>query len=222
MVFQWPWGAKPCNLYPFMAQPLWGAMLVLIQVSSFAGRQLRRKCREGMNTNRCGSRRCMKLFHRWRLRATSTRACSIPDSVFFEAQSLTAQKQPYRVVRYADTTMGQHILQAMQCQMRRSGKGIDDERPVRLKNDLAVSAHLVRGNAARRAITLMPFDDGRLRYSKTRGNNARRLAVGHRQNSTFPQIIGIGFYHMRWPPVSSTHFESQNNTIGNPYDSINQ
>ena len=103
-MFQWPCGANLRNRCPFGDHPRSGAMLVLIHVS-------------WIKTRRWGSRCPITLFQRRRLRATSARPCSIPNSVFFEAQPFPAQKKPYRIVGNKDAMSGKNILQAMQSKM---------------------------------------------------------------------------------------------------------
>ena len=65
----------------------------------------------------------MKLFQRRLLRATSARPCSRPNSVFFEAQPLTAQEQPYRIVRYGNTAFGHTEGNCVRCHTGPSSDG---------------------------------------------------------------------------------------------------
>ena len=100
----------------------------------------------------------MNPFQRLRLRATSARACSSPNSVFFEAQPFAAQKMPYRIMRYLHILSGQHIFETMKRQMRCTGNLVDDKITMRLKNALAMAPDFTWGDTAGCPISLMPFD----------------------------------------------------------------
>jgi hypothetical protein len=85
MVFQRRRGTFAVSLVPRGAQPLSGAMLVLVQVSS-------------MKTRRAGSIRPRYLIHCLRLRATSGRSCSLASTVFLKAQLFGVDEVPDRPV----------------------------------------------------------------------------------------------------------------------------
>lgn len=70
MVFQRPCGTLALSLWPRGAQPLSGAMLVLVQVSS-------------IKTRRVGAIRLWYLVHCARRRTISGRSRSLAISVFF-------------------------------------------------------------------------------------------------------------------------------------------
>src|SRR4051812_6676811 len=104
-------------------------MLVLIHVSS-------------MKTNRLGSRPPCQERQRWRLRATSERACSRANSVFFEPKPFAPKEHPYGVVRDLYPYRRQFFLQPVKRQMRRLLQPFHDEGAVWLQHALAMSAHL--------------------------------------------------------------------------------
>jgi hypothetical protein len=87
-------------------------------------------------------------FQRLRLRATSARACSRPNSVFFEAQPFAPQKVPYRIMGHTNTTHRQQIFEAMKRQMRCAGNLVDDKITMRLKNTLAMAPDFIWGDTA--------------------------------------------------------------------------
>jgi hypothetical protein len=116
-------------------------MLVLIQVSS-------------MKTKRRGSRLACHDRQRRRRRAMSDRPCSRANSVFFESKSFASQKQPNRIVRDFDPARSQFVLQGVERQMWRLAEPLHDERSMRIKHWLAVSAHLAGRDGAGGTITL--------------------------------------------------------------------
>lgn len=61
---------------------------------------------------------------------------------FFEAQPLSAQKEPDFVTRFRHPAGHQLVLQYVQFHMAHLVEPLDYERPVRLQRRLAVSAHL--------------------------------------------------------------------------------
>jgi len=93
-----------------------------------------------MKTRRSGSRCCCRIFHRCRLRATSRRACSRANSVFFKAQPFAANEFPDRVVRDDDAAFCQFGFQTMQRQMQVLDEPFGNEAAMRLQKAFAVAA----------------------------------------------------------------------------------
>src|SRR5579863_10693715 len=127
----WPCGASVRRRLPLGPQPRNGAMLVLIQVSS-------------IKTSLFGSKWPCQDRQRARRRATSARACSSANSVFFKPKSFTPQEGPHDDVRDLHPARRQQILQTVQRQMRRPLQLLHDKGPVWLENRLAVAPNLAR------------------------------------------------------------------------------
>src|SRR5215469_12504834 len=119
-------------------------MFVLIQVSS-------------IKTRRRGSSLACHERQRWRLRAMSDRARSRASSVFFEPQPFAAQKQPNGIVGDLNPARGEFVLEGVKRQMRRLANPFLDEGAIRLKDGLAMAAHLAWRYRAGRPITLRPL-----------------------------------------------------------------
>ena len=80
--------------------------------------------------------------------------CRSGPALFFEAQSLTPQEQPDRIMRDADPVRGKFVLQPVQCQMRCLPDPLYDEGAMRIEQRFAMSAHLTGCHRTGRTVAL--------------------------------------------------------------------
>lgn len=107
------------------------------------------------------------------------------EQAFFETEAFPAQEQPHSVVRDLYAARRQLILQTMQDQMRRLCDPFDDDRPMRIENRFAVTAHLPRRDRSRGAIALRPLHHRRRRYAEPRRNRSAAFARNNRRYNAF-------------------------------------
>ena len=148
-----------------------------------------------MKTRRRRSRLACHDRQRRRRRAMSERPCSRANSVFFEPKSFAAQEQPNRIVRDFDPAHSQFVLQGVECQMWRLAEPLHDERSMRIKHSLAVSAHLAGRDRAGGAVTLRPLHNRRNLNAKPHSSRPAALALRNCRNHPPTQIVGKGFHH---------------------------
>ncbi len=79
------------------------------------------------------------------------------EQCFFEAQPFAADEIQKGIVRDSNVPHGQFGLQAMQCLVRVLGETLHNEITMRLKNPLAVAAHLAGMNRPGRTMALRPL-----------------------------------------------------------------
>jgi len=163
-------------------------MLVLIQVSS-------------MKTRRWGSKLACHDRQRRRRRATSARAYSRANSVFFESQSFAPQERPDRIMRDLNPARSEFVLQLVKCQMRRLADPLFDESAMWFQHRLAVSAHLARGHRAGRPIALRPLHHRGHRNTKPRRHHTAAFASCHRRHHSLSKIIGKRSAHLMLAPA---------------------
>ncbi len=157
-----------------------------------------------MNTRREGSSRNCQLFQRSRRRATSRRACSSANRVFFEAEALAAQVLPHRIVRHFHTTRRKFSFQPVQRQVRGLLDPFNDKCSVRFQKPFAVPTCLARCNAPVHTVTLMPLDHRGHRNPEPFSNRAGTRPSLNGTNNTLSKIVGISSRHACWPPVPAS------------------
>jgi len=103
----------------------------------------------------------------------------------------------------------------MQRQVRNLRDPLDDERPMRGQNPLAVATDLARRNRARRPVALVPFYHRGHRYTKPRCYRPAALATRHRRHNTLAKIIGkrSGHKMLASTPASILNHNSTKNGI---------
>ena len=174
-----------------------------------------------MNTSRLGSRPACHDRQRRRLRATSARACSRANSVFFEPLPLVPQKQPHGIVRDTEPSRGQFVLQPMQGQMGRLPDPFQDEGSMRLEHPLAVSAHLARRDRASPPVALRPLHRRGNRNSEPGCSRSTALTTQNRSNDTLTQIIRKRSGHQMLASNPANILNHNSPVGGIPSDSIN-
>lgn len=84
----------------------------------------------------------------------------------------------------------------MQRQMRGLANALDNKRPVRLQNALAMASHLARSHRTRRPMALRPLHYRGNRHTKTCRHRTATLAGHNRRNNPLPKINGKRSNHL--------------------------
>src|SRR6476646_7349407 len=97
---------------------------------------------------------------------------------------VASQKQPTRIVGDVHRSRGEFILESMQRQMRRLADPFLDEGTIRLKDRLAMTAHLAGRYRAGRSITLRPLHHRGHSNPKPKCHRATALTFCNSSNRT--------------------------------------
>lgn len=99
-------------------------------------------------------------------------------------------------MRDAHSSRFQLGLQPMQRHMRRLANALDNKRPVRLQNALAMASHLARNHRTRRPMPLRPLHNCGNRNTKTGRDRSAALASQNRRNYPLSKINGKRSDHL--------------------------
>src|SRR6187397_227419 len=104
--------------------------------------------------------------------------------------------------------------------MRRLVQPLHDERPMRIKHRLAVTAHLAGRNRARRTVALRPLHRRRNRNPKPQRHRAAALTLRDRRDHPLAQIIGKRSDHQMLASIPASILNHIRRRTGIPPDSI--